>query len=270
MPLPISFLSDYGYSDEFAGVCRAVIHRLAPDATVIDVGHGLPRGEVLPAAAVARNVLPFLPAGVILAVVDPGVGSARRALALRCGDQLLVGPDNGLLWPAAERLGGVEAAVEVTHSPWRLEPVSATFHGRDLFAPVAARLALGSPLEEAGEPLAADQLVRLELPIAEASPGELTAVVVYVDRFGNAQLAAGRDDVATARFGPGDRLEVEASNGGWRGATSARTFADAPRGELLVYEDSYGAPALAVNGGDAAAALGLRPGSIVRVRAAGS
>jgi hypothetical protein len=154
--LPISFLSDYGRDDEWVGVCHGVIERIAPGARVIDVTHGIPAHAVTVAALTLRSALPYLPHGVHLAVVDPGVGTVRRALALRCANgELLVGPDNGVLWPAARACGGIEVAVDVSESPLRLEPVSATFHGRDLFAPVAAALAGGEPLESAGHVIAA-------------------------------------------------------------------------------------------------------------------
>src|SRR3954452_21411046 len=136
----ITFLSDYGLADEFVGVVHAVIARQAPEARGIDISHGIARHDVRSAALVLRDALPYAPAGVHLAVVDPEVGGRRRAVALRCeeADRLLVGPDNGLLMPAAERFRGVVEAVEISHSPWRLEPVSATSHGRDPRAPVAA------------------------------------------------------------------------------------------------------------------------------------
>src|SRR5207245_3390393 len=141
----------------------------------------------------------YLPAGVHLAVVDPEVGGTRRAVALRCAeeDRCLVGPDNGLLWPAAERLGGVVEAIDIARSPHRLEPVSATFHGRDLFVPVAARLALGAPLAEAGEPLDPSTLTHLELPDPRIYPDRVIAHVVYVDGFGNATLNLDHEQLAS-------------------------------------------------------------------------
>jgi S-adenosyl-L-methionine hydrolase (adenosine-forming) len=148
---PITFLSDYGDEDEFAGVCRAVIARIAPDAPLIDLAHGIPRHDVRRAAVALADALPYAPPGVHLAVVDPGVGTERRAVAVRVAAQqrILVGPDNGLLWPATVVLGGPADAVDLARSPLRLEPVSATFHGRDVFAPAAAGLALGASLSEA-------------------------------------------------------------------------------------------------------------------------
>src|ERR687893_2108282 len=158
---PLTFLSDYGTDDEFVGVVHAVIARLAPAAPVIDLTHGIPRHGVLQGALTLARTLPYAPPGVHLAVVDPEVGARRRAVALRTADEdrLLVGPDNGLLLPAAQRFGGIAEVVEISGSPWRLEPVSATFHGRDLFAPVAARLAAGAPLPDARPPLEPVELV---------------------------------------------------------------------------------------------------------------
>ena len=152
MSRPITFLSDYGLRDEFVGVVHAVIATIAPEARVIDLSHGVPRQDVAAGARMLARSLPFAPAGVHLAVVDPEVGARRRAVALLTAEdeRMLVGPDNGLLLPAADRFGGVAEAVEISASPWRLEPVSATFHGRDVFAPVAARLAAGEPLGRGG------------------------------------------------------------------------------------------------------------------------
>jgi S-adenosylmethionine hydrolase len=168
---PISFLSDYGHEDDFVGVCHGVMARIAPEARVIDVTHGIPRHNVRAGALVLRNALPYMPAGVHLAIVDPEVGAERRAVAIRCAeeDRLLVGPDNGVLSLATERFGGAVEAMDVGRSPWRLEPVSATFHGRDIFAPVTARLAGGSPLAEAGEPCDVDSLARLTRSPSTAS-----------------------------------------------------------------------------------------------------
>src|SRR3954468_402480 len=166
MPPVITLLSDYGTDDEFVGIVHGVIAKLCPEARVIDVTHGIPRQAVDLGARALVRALPYMPAGVHLAVVAPEVGARRRAVALRVAEEghLLVGPDNGLLIPVAERPGGVASAVEISSSPWRLEPVSATFHGRDLFAPVAARLPAGEALADAGTPLDPDVLVPLPLP----------------------------------------------------------------------------------------------------------
>lgn len=264
--LPISFLSDYGHEDEFVGICHGVIQRIAPGVVVIDVVHGIPRHGVRAGAVVLRNALPFLPEGVHLAIVDPGVGSERRAVAARARDgRLLVGPDNGLLWPALERCGGVDEVVDIGDSPYRLEPVSATFHGRDVFAPVAARLALGASLDDVGESLSGQELVRLELPRAQTTNGRVGAHVLYVDRFGNTQLDLDRAGLAAAGLERGDTLLVE-SESAREEAVYGRTFADVPEGALVAYEDSYGCISLAANRAAAAAKLGLGDGSPVTIR----
>src|SRR3954462_1244656 len=175
MARPITFLSDYGLHDEFVGVCHGVVARIAPAARVIDLTHGIARHDVRTGALVLRRALPYCPAGVHLAVVDPGVGAGRRGLALRTTeeDRILVGPDNGLLSLAAQRFGGIAEVVDVARSPHRLDPVSATFHGRDVFAPVAAHLAAGAELADAGDPIDPDEIVRLDMPLAFLEEGEL-------------------------------------------------------------------------------------------------
>jgi len=270
---PVTLLTDYGTADEFAGVLHAVIARIAPGARVIDLGHGIRRQDVVHGAMVLERTLPYAPAGVHVAVVDPGVGGPRRAVALRTAedDRLLVGPDNGLLVPAAARFGGVAEAVEISASPWRLEPVSATFHGRDLFAPVAARLAAGAAIADAGTPLDPADLVGLELP--RATVGEtVVATVAGVDGFGNVALHATAADLAAAGLGPGDDVRVRPVPTGARAiecaglvARSVRTFADVGPGEALVHEDASGLVAVAVNAGDAAAALCVAPGDRVEL-----
>ena len=266
---PITFLSDYGYEDEFAGVCRAVIARIAPDASVIDITHGIPRHAVEHGAAVLANALPYAPAGVHLAVVDPGVGSPRRAVAVRAAteDRILVGPDNGLLWPALDRLGGATEAVDVSLSGLRLEPISATFHGRDVFAPVAAHLARGASLSEAGEAIAPDSLVRIEAPEPTIETGRVTAHVASVDRFGNAALDLADRHLPESGLRLGRPVGVEVA-GTPRDAVFALTFADVADGGLLLYEDSNGSLALAINRGDASAELGVIPGAEVTLRLA--
>jgi S-adenosylmethionine hydrolase len=264
--LPISFLSDYGHEDEYVGVCHGVIQRIAPGATVIDLAHGLPPRDVRAAALALRNALDYVPKGVHLAVVDPEVGTPRRPLALRCGDgHLFVGPDNGLLWPAIERCGGVEVAVDIAHTPYRLEPVSATFHGRDLFAPVAARLALETPIENAGSPVAPNDIRQLDLPRPNVGSGEVTARVLAIDRFGNLQLNLYRDQLANAGLLPGTDLRVQAGRRGRR-AVYGRTFADAVAGETVVFEDSSRSIAVAVNGGSAAEAMQAGADSEIKLR----
>jgi S-adenosylmethionine hydrolase len=258
-PPLITFLSDYGHLDEFVGVCHGVIARRCPRARVIDITHAVPRHDVREGGLVLRDALGHMPAGVHLAVVDPAVGAiARRAVALRTVDEerLLVGPDNGLLMFAAERLGGVAAAVDIGRSPERLEPVSATFHGRDIFAPVAAALAAGATLHVVGEEIAPDGLRRLTLPVAHVSGGTLTAHVVRADRFGNLLLNASPAQLEQAGLRRDAPLWVQIG-GGRHAARYASTFSDVPPGELLLYEDSLQMAALAVNRGSAAEQLAV-------------
>jgi S-adenosylmethionine hydrolase len=256
----ITFLTDFGLQDDFVGTCHGVIATIAPDARVIDVTHGVRPGHVLQGALVLANTLPYMPAGVHLAVVDPGVGSSRRALALRDREgRLYVGPDNGLLLPAADRFGGVSQAHELASAEYSLQPVSRTFHGRDLFSPAAAHLAAGVALEELGPPLDPDELVRLDLPQAEIGQNRIRAVALVVDRFGNIALNLRRAQLDQAELAPGTRVELTC-HGERFYAVFARTFADAPRGSLILYEDSYGNLALAVSRGSAALLLRLEEG----------
>src|SRR5262249_39533656 len=175
----ITFLSDFGLQDDFVGTCHGVIATIAPDARVIDVTHGVRPGHVLQGALVLANTVPYMPSGVHLAVVDPGVGSSRRPLALRDREgRLYVGPDNGLLLPAAERFGGVTEAHELASAEYSVQPVSRTFHGRDLFAPAAAHLAAGVALEELGPPVDPDELVRVDLPKPEVGQNRIRTVAL--------------------------------------------------------------------------------------------
>jgi len=269
----ITFLTDYGLDDDFAGVCHGVIATICPEARVIDITHGVPRHDVRAGALILRSAIRYTPVGVHLAIVDPDVGARRRAVALRTGDdRLFVGPDNGLLSLAATDAGGVIEVVDIAGSPWRLEPVSATFHGRDIFAPVAARLAAGEPLGSAGDPSDPDGLVTLELPLPRHEDGSLIAHAIYVDRFGNVRLNVGHDQLiggeAALGVGLGDVVELEAGAHGRHRAHYARTFADMATGELLLYEDADGTLAVAVSRGSAAARLGLAAGDELWIRPA--
>jgi S-adenosyl-L-methionine hydrolase (adenosine-forming) len=262
----VTFLSDFGLQDDFVGTCHGVIKTIAPDVQIIDVTHGISPQHVLQGALVLANTTPYMPMGVHLAVVDPGVGSARRPLALQSGDgRLFVGPDNGLLVPAAERLGGIAAAHELANSEYALDTVSRTFHGRDLFAPAAAHLAAGVSLDQLGPPLAADALARLDLPEPDVGENRIRATVLYIDRFGNVQLNLTREHLQRAELLPGTVIEVELALDRYY-AVAARTFADARKGDVILYEDSYRNIALAISGGNAAELFGAPPGQEVRIR----
>ncbi|MES1247202.1 MAG: SAM-dependent chlorinase/fluorinase [Actinomycetota bacterium] len=262
----ITFLTDFGLDDDFVGTCHGVIARIAPDVRVIDITHGIRPGRVLQGALLLANTLAYMPVGVHLAVVDPGVGGQRRPLALRdASGRLYVGPDNGLLLLAAERYGGVVDAHELANPAYALEQVSRTFHGRDLFSPAAAHLALGVELGELGPPIDPDALVHVEFPRPAVDGGSIAAVVLAVDRFGNAALNLTRDDLEAASIVPGTKVEVDARGNKWF-AVAARTFGDAREGDLILYEDSYRNVAVAVSRGSAAQLLGLDEGGELVLR----
>ena len=209
----VTFLSDFGLQDDFVGTCHGVVLRIAPEARIIDITHGIPPQAVLQGALVLASTLPYMPVGVHLAVVDPGVGGHRRALVVRDAEgRLYVGPDNGLLLPAADRAGIVEAH-ELANPAYALESISRTFHGRDLFAPAAAHLARGVPIGELGPPIDPDALVRLELPVPAFEDGFVQATTLYLDSFGNIALNLTRDDLERSRHRAGNRASSWSSPG---------------------------------------------------------
>lgn len=263
----ITFLSDFGVEDDFAGTCHGVIKRLAADVDVIHITHGIEPTSILQGAIVLANTLPYMPVGVHLAVVDPDVGTPRRALVLRSGDgRLLVGPDNGLLVPAAEGSGGIAAVNEITNREYALEPVAPTFHARDVFAPAAAHLALGLDPGELGPAAEPDSLVRFEFPEAEIGTRRIRATCLYVDRFGNIQLNLTASDIEPLGIVAGRRVEVELPVDRFY-AVAARTFADARPGDIILYEDAYRNIAVAISRGNAAQTFSVRAGTEVRLRA---
>jgi S-adenosyl-L-methionine hydrolase (adenosine-forming) len=260
----VTFLTDFGLQDDFVGTCHGVIKRIAPDVQVIDITHGIPPRAIVQGALVLANTVPYMPVGVHLAVVDPGVGGPRRALALRDTEgRAYVGPDNGLLLPAAER-GGIAEAHEIVNPEYALSPVSRTFHGRDIFSPAAAHIANGLALAELGPPIDPGALVRLELPQAEVRTNRIGASILYVDAFGNMQLNLTREHLEQADVQPGARLELELAGQRYY-AIAARTFSDARTGDLILYEDSYGNVAVAMNRGNAAEMLSARAGQGLRI-----
>lgn len=257
MTRPIVFLTDYGLADEFVGICHGVMARIAPDAPVIDLSHAIPRQDVLRGALTLARAVKFMPPdAVYVGVVDPGVGSDRRSIAVRAGEGTLVGPDNGLLSLAWEALGGAETAGVIEDSRVLLFPVSKTFHGRDVFAPCAAHLANGVPLEDVGAGIALDSLRTLEMPGAMVAPGAVGCRVVGIDGFGNVQLSARPQDLDAG--GLGSSLQMDG-----RSFPRVSIFADVPEGVLAAITDSQGYLALVVNRGSAAAMLGLKVGAAV-------
>jgi S-adenosyl-L-methionine hydrolase (adenosine-forming) len=264
----ITFLSDFGLKDDFVGTCHGVMKRIAPEAQIIDITHGIPPTSILEGSLVLANTVGFMPVGIHLAIVDPGVGGSRRPLALRDAEgRVYVGPDNGLLLPAATK-AGIDVAHELANPQYALESISRTFHGRDLFAPAAAHLANGVPLAELGPPLDPDVLVRLDLPEPVIADGAIKATFLYVDSFGNIALNLDRDDVEALGIVSGTRVELELAGERYY-AVMARTFTDARAGDVILYEDSYKNMSLAISRGSAARMLHASPGQGIRITIAG-
>lgn len=258
MDAHISFLTDYGTADGFVAACHGVIARVAPNARVLDITHDVPPGDIRRGAVLLAQTLPYLPPGVAVAVVDPGVGTSRRGVLVRTADRLLVGPDNGLLAWAADALGGVLSVHELTNRELMLPHVSATFHGRDIFAPIAAHLATGTSAHRVGPSLDPAELVRLPEPVAYVVDDTAHGEVLSVDRFGNIQTSLTPAELTAIGATTGEPVVVSTVDGEWRVAFRY-TFGDVPLGEPVAVVDSAGRLALAVNGGSAAALTRLTP-----------
>ncbi|MGH3147315.1 MAG: SAM hydrolase/SAM-dependent halogenase family protein, partial [Rubrobacter sp.] len=261
---PVCFLSDFGLADDFVGTCKGVMLRIAPGVAIVDLTHEVPSFAVETGAEILQHATRYMPAdAVYLAVVDPGVGTRRRRIALRTeSGALLVGPDNGLLVPAAESLGGISEAVTLTEERYHLRPISSTFHGRDIFAPIAASLAAGTEFSGLGEPVYPPSLMRLDPPdaLSDAEEG-FVARIISVDRFGNARLSVAEEESGLEY---GDDLKVDIGDG----RMSVRyvdTFGSAKAGELVLVPDSHWRLSLAINKGNAAQALALAIGGEVRL-----
>jgi S-adenosylmethionine hydrolase len=264
----IGFLTDFGL-DGAAATCRGVMLSIARDAQIVDICHTVAKYAIADGAYLLAASLPWLPVGVHVGVVDPGVGTERRPVAILAGrGDILVGPDNGLLLPAADRLGGVAAARLIANRAWQLPATSATFHGRDIFSPVAANLAVGAPFAEVGPEIEGASLVRLEPARAVIDRDALATSVTYVDSFGNVRLAGAHADLVAAvgAAEPGAELAIELAAGRLERVTWQRTFGEVAPGAQLLYQDSAGNLAIAVANGNAAARLGLEPGRQVRIR----
>lgn len=263
----LTFLTDYGLEDAFVAVCHAVALQISPSLQITDITHLIPLGDVRRGATVLAQAVPYFPPAVHVAVVDPGVGTARRGVAVAAGDALFVGPDNGLLSMAVAAAGGAARAVSLTNRALWRDTTAVTFHGRDIFMPVAARLAGGMPLAEAGEPIAVSSLVALPVPGYRVTAGGAEAEVVTVDGFGNVQLSLPGTDAPRAGLVPGASVTLT-----WGGKTITvpvrTTFGEVAAGEPLCYRDSGDWFAIAVAGGNAASLLGLAPGTAVTLTVA--
>lgn len=259
----VTFLSDYGLEDEFVGVCRGVIKRFAPEVEILDIAHGIPPQDIQAGATVLAQAVRYMPPAVHLAVVDPGVGTKRRAVVIGTATgPPLIGPDNGVLWLAAEALGGADQAFEITNRALYLDAPSATFHGRDIFAPIAARLALGMPPEEVGPQVELASLIRLILPSAQIDDDHIHARIAQADHFGNLQLNLHREELEGIGVLLGDAVEIRVGGRSFS-ASYGSAFSEVGVGRLVLLEDAYRSITLAINQGNARDTLEARRGDPV-------
>jgi len=262
----ISFLSDYGHADEFVGVVHSVIRSIAPHVTVVDLVHDLAPFDVRSGSLALSRAIQYVAPGIVLAIVDPGVGTDRRAIAAEVGEDgegILIGPDNGLLAPAALMCGGVTRAVELTNPEYRLVAPGPTFAGRDVFAPAAAHLASGVPITALGPEIDPYQLRPSLVPLPRSDGDVLIAEVLWVDRYGNCQLNLDPDELAPL----GDVVGVRVGTDPRRSAKRVGAFAELAPGQVGLIVDSYGLISLALDQSSAADALHLHPGAEVRLEA---
>jgi S-adenosylmethionine hydrolase len=266
MNLPISFLSDFGRDDEFVGVVHGVIARIAPDVRVIDVGHEFAQGDVRAGALALMRSIQYLPQGVALAVIDPGVGTERKAIAARTEWGTLIGPDNGLLAPAVAMVGGAAKVVSIENPEVMLPAPGATFHGRDIFGPAAAVIASGqAALEELGPEVDPDSVVPLMMPLVEHSEDSVVGEVLWVDHFGNAQLNISPQDLQLVGIGPGTDIVLKIASAEF-GIEWVDAYGNVEEGEGLLHVDSYGQIAVAVRNGSAVESYPLDTGMAVTIR----
>ena len=259
----VSFLSDYGRVDEFVGVVHSVIRSSAPDVAVVDITHDIAPHDVRGGGLALARSAQYLCPGVVLAVVDPGVGTDRRALAVEVaeGAGVFVGPDNGLLAPAVAMVGGATRAVSLTNTDFHLPAPGPTFDGRDVFAPVAAALCIGATLDDVGESIDVNSLTPGIIPVVRDEDGTLVTEVMWVDHFGNCQLNVDPDDLD----GWGDVLHVRIRDE-WRLARRSYTYGEIGEGQIGLVVDSYGLLSIALDRRPADSELGIGGGSEIRIR----
>jgi S-adenosyl-L-methionine hydrolase (adenosine-forming) len=260
----IAFASDYGLTDEFVGVCKAVMLGLAPDVRILDLAHDIPPHDVRAGALLLVRSVQYLPDDTILvAVVDPGVGTSRRLVGVEVAGGVLLGPDNGLLAPAVAMAGGARSVISLDDPDYQLPAPGPTFAGRDVLAAAAGHLAAGVPLADLGSPLDPATLVPGLVALPEVRPdGSIAGEVWWVDRFGNCQLNIDPSELGSTGAFPGARFEIHLTRD-IRAARVVHTYSDAKPSELVLLVDSYGLLSLALDRESAAAALGLRAGSSV-------
>jgi S-adenosylmethionine hydrolase len=260
-------LTDYGLADEFVGVLHGVILRLSPSTPIIDVTHGIPPGDIRGGALALTRAVQYLPSGVVMAVVDPGVGTARRALAIDTESGYFVGPDNGLLSPAVAMVGGARAIFSIENPDVIIPGPGATFHGRDVFAPAAALLSSGeAQLNDLGPAVDPNDVTPLMLPLPKVEPPVVIGEAWWVDVYGNVETNVGPEDLELAGARLGANLEIRVGASTHR-ARWAATFGEVDNNEALVHVDSAGLIAVSVNGGRADEDLNLTTGMAVTFRA---
>ncbi len=271
MPRSVAFLSDYGLADEFVGVCKAVMLAGVPDLVVVDLTHDVPAHDVRAGALALVRSVQYLPDDVVVfAVVDPGVGTDRRLLAVECEGATFVGPDNGLLAPAVAMLGGAREIYDLTNGAWRLPAPSATFAGRDVLAPAVAHLVKGGRASELGPPVDPATLIPGLVGLPQLGEGgAIEGEVWWIDRFGNCQLNIGPDELVEAGAGLGGFLEIR-MGARTKAARWVTTYAEARPSELVLLVDSYGLCSLALDRRSAASEYELRTGSSVVVAPPGT
>ncbi len=260
----VSFLTDYGSVDEFVGVCKAVMWGLAPQLTILDVTHGVPAHDIRAGSLALVRAIQYLPDGIVLAVVDPGVGTDRRAVAIETESMIFIGPDNGLLAPAVAMVGGAQRVIGLTNEEYQMEAPGPTFAGRDVMAPAAGFLARGVALEDLGDPVDPAGLTPGLIPLPNVESGTMVGEVWWVDGYGNCQLNIGPEELVELGVDVEDTVEVRFGSTGRR-ARWVHTYADAKPSELAMIVDSYGLVSLALDRQSAAADCGLAAGSGITI-----
>ena len=261
----VTFLTDYGLQDEFVAVCHGVIYSLAPHVRIIDICHEVPPFGVRAGALMLVRAVQYMPEAVHLAVVDPGVGTARKAIAVETERGFFVGPDNGLLSPAVQMMGGARRAVEISNEDLLLPRRGGlTFAGRDVFAPAAAALASGTPLDDLGPELPLESLVPMVVPLPRIERNRIDAEVLWIDRFGNCEINTSPEELASTGAEIGARLIIGIGGSEYE-AVWARAFKDFEAGTVLLIEDHYGLLSVSVTEGNAAERLGLKEGMALSI-----
>lgn len=262
----VTMLTDYGLDDEYVAVCHGVVYSLAPHVRILDVCHLVPPYSVRSAALMLMRAVQYLPPAVHLAIVDPGVGTERRAIAVEAEKAVFIGPDNGILSPAAQMMGGALRAVEITNEEFRLpQRGGLTFAGRDIFAPAAAALAGSASIEDLGPEVPLETLVPMIVPLPRIEADRIDGEVLWIDRFGNCEVNVSPEELSRIGATVGEDVKI-AIAGSEMTARWARAFGEVEAGALAILEDHYGLLSLAVSEGNAAAKLGLEEGVAVTLR----